>query len=659
MAHQSLYRRYRSQRFSELRGQDHVTSALKSAVEGGRYGHAYLFSGPRGTGKTSTARILAKALNCPNVAEGEPCCECDSCVSIEQGRSFDLHELDAASHNKVDDIRDLISRVNLGSPGRTKVYILDEVHMLSAGAENALLKTLEEPPEHVVFVLATTEPHKVVDTILSRTQHFEFHLLPADVLAEHVRYVIEDAELDVGEDAIDYVLRQGGGSARDTLSALDLVAAAGGVPAGSNIGVELAEAIGSRDPGTAMASVQAALTHGQEARVIGEETLEVLRNAFLASMGTELHHLSEHSRTKSGELASLLGPATLTSGLEALGQALVEMRQAPDPRIPLEVTLLRLTRDPGAPQPAATAPPTTSESNGGAASGGSTNPADSALIAELQTRISSLEATVAELRTAGVASSPPAAAADAAPATQPASRRAAATPAPAAEEPVPSGPAAMARSTLRDMSGKNSGSAPAKAKAQPAAADTPPSGPQPQTEQAPEPTEPPAQEETPTAPPTTPAFVPGGPTPTVAQATAAVTDSLDAVAQRVRVRFNAGNVQGVNGTDSGAEVVIAVPNAIHRDRCDDVKAELEQALGQRLGTPISISVVVDNAPPPVSLDPIRVDPKPRPTANAIEDVGPIEDMEDATDQSTTGVDRLTDAFPGSKVLDAPQDPQSP
>ncbi len=680
MAHQSLYRRYRSQRFSELRGQDHVTSALQSAVEGGRYGHAYLFSGPRGTGKTSTARILAKALNCPNVSEGEPCCECDSCIAIEQGRSFDLHELDAASHNKVDDIRDLISRVNLGSPGRTKVYILDEVHMLSAGAENALLKTLEEPPEHVVFVLATTEPHKVVDTILSRTQHFEFHLLPADVLAEHVRFVIEDAGLDVGDDAIDYVLRQGGGSARDTLSALDLVAAAGGVPAGSDIGVELAEAIGSRDPGTAMAAVQGALTHGQEPRVIGEETLEVLRNSFLAAMGTDLSHLSEHSRSKSSELASSLGPATLTNGLEALGQALVEMRQAPDPRIPLEVTLLRLTRSPGSSQPATPAPP--AESGSGSAS--QANLADAGLVAELQQRIASLEATVADLQAAGTAPTaavaPTASVATAAPRSAPAK----AAPAGAAtrtEEAAPSGPAAMARSRLRDMTGKGAGTAPAaKPSATPAspapASPSPTAAPQSDestaatqpdseavpvpaapTEAAPAEAAPQAAAEAAPPAPAAPVTHPGGPTPTVAQASAAVTDSLDVVAQRVRVRFNAGNVQGVNATDSGAEVVVAVPNAIHRDRCDDVKGELEQALSERLGVPTTVAVVVDTAPPPTSLDPIRVDPKPRPTANAIEDVGPIEDLEDATDQSATGVDRLTDAFPGSRVIDG--EPQNP
>src|SRR6187397_1912396 len=228
VATQSLYRRYRPRRFSEIKGQEHVVRALRNAVINGREGQAYLFSGPRGTGKTTSARILAKVLNCANPVDGEPCCECASCIAVESGTSYDVHELDAASNNGVDAMRDLIERASLGTPGRHKVYILDEVHMLSRPAEAALLKTLEEPPPHVVFVLATTDPQKVSETIRSRTQHLEFHLLPSNVLAEHVRWMIDDAGLTVEPEAIDAIVRQGGGSARDTISALELVAAAGG-----------------------------------------------------------------------------------------------------------------------------------------------------------------------------------------------------------------------------------------------------------------------------------------------------------------------------------------------------------------------------------------------------------------------------------------------
>src|SRR5437763_15433748 len=201
----SLYRRYRPQTFGDVVGQGHVTTTLQNALAEGRVAHACLFSGPRGTGKTSTARILAKALNCAAPVDGEPCGVCGSCVEVAAGTSLDVHELDAASNNGVEAMRELVARAALGTPGRWKIYIVDEVHMLSAAASNALLKTLEEPPAHVVFVLATTDPHKVLPTIRSRTQHFEFRLLPPDLLVEHLTWVAADAGLDVPSEAIELV----------------------------------------------------------------------------------------------------------------------------------------------------------------------------------------------------------------------------------------------------------------------------------------------------------------------------------------------------------------------------------------------------------------------------------------------------------------------
>ena len=183
-AYQALYRRFRPQRFADVLGQEHVTRALRGAVRDGKVAHAYLFSGPRGTGKTSTARILAMALNCEHPEDGEPDGTCASCVAIRRGSSLDVQELDSATNRGIDEMKDLLSRVSLGTPGRWKVYIIDEVHQLTPQAASALLKTLEDPPSHVIFVLATTDPQKVMPTIRSRTQHFEFRLLGSDVLGK-------------------------------------------------------------------------------------------------------------------------------------------------------------------------------------------------------------------------------------------------------------------------------------------------------------------------------------------------------------------------------------------------------------------------------------------------------------------------------------------
>ncbi len=345
MATQSLYRRYRPRRFSELKGQDHVVKALRDAVMQGREGQAYLFSGPRGTGKTTSARILAKVLNCQNVIDGEPCCECESCLAVERGTSYDVHELDAASNNGVDSIRDLVEKASLGTPGRHKVYILDEVHMLSKAAEAALLKTLEEPPPHVVFVLATTDPQKMSDTIRSRTQHLQFHLLPTDTMAEHVRWVATDAGLDVTQEALDAALVRGGGSARDTLSALELLASTGGDVSDVVDLDEFLTALIDRDSGRALTAIGHAVSVGRDPRTVTEDIVRHLRNAFLSLIAPELVVLPRERLDAVAAQAHVLGTAMLVRSIERLGTALVDMRHAPDPRILVEVALVQLTND--------------------------------------------------------------------------------------------------------------------------------------------------------------------------------------------------------------------------------------------------------------------------------------------------------------------------
>ncbi len=338
---QSLYRRYRPQRFSEVRGQGHVVLGLRNAVRDDRVAHAYLFSGPRGTGKTSTARILAKALNCTSPeADGEPCGRCDSCLDIARGASLDVHELDAASNNGVDAMRDLVARAALATPGKWKVYIVDEVHMLSTAASNALLKTLEEPPSHVVFVLATTDPQKVLPTIRSRTQHFEFHLLEASTLETLLTDIAGDANLDLPPDGIEAAVRRGHGSARDALSALDLVAAAGVVDDEDRFVRELVAALADRDTSLALHTVEAAMVAGFDAARLAGELVDGLRDVFLAAMAPELRRPSSVAPEQGGPV---IGPARCVRALEVIGAAIVDMREALDARITFEVALVRLT----------------------------------------------------------------------------------------------------------------------------------------------------------------------------------------------------------------------------------------------------------------------------------------------------------------------------
>jgi DNA polymerase III subunit gamma/tau len=342
-AYQALYRRFRPQRFDEVLGQEHVTRALRSAVREGRVAHAYLFSGPRGTGKTSTARILAMALNCEHPTDGEPDGACDSCIAIRRGSSMDVQELDAASNRRIDDVRDLLGRVSLGTPGRWKLYIIDEVHQLTPDASTALLKTLEEPPAHVIFVLATTDPQKVLETIRSRTQHYEFRLLGSDVLAGLLEDVARRADLELPSGAIEAVVRRGRGSARDALSALDQVAALGATTDDTDEMVAgLIDSLVGRDAGGALVSVAEAARAGLDPRRVANALVEHLRNLFLANRAPELVMLGSRQLADARQKAELLGPASLVRSIEVLGQALIDMRDSADPRVTLEVALVRL-----------------------------------------------------------------------------------------------------------------------------------------------------------------------------------------------------------------------------------------------------------------------------------------------------------------------------
>ena len=341
----SLYLRYRPQRFCEIRGQEHVVKPLLKAVSSDKVGHAYLLYGPRGTGKTTTARVLAKALNCLNpTIDHEPCCECESCISIQNNNSFDLIELDAASNNKVEDMRGLLDRVAVSTPGKAKIYLLDEAHMLTPGAENALLKTLEEPPEHVIWILATTEPSKIQDTIKSRCQVFELRLLPDVQMETHLQAIVKDAELELDNDDIQRAISEAGGSVRDALSALDRYAAGGVAPTEDTVFDDLLEAIADHDEGSVLSAVEKAVVKGRDVRVIIEETIGRLRQVFLQKMGSPLSRLSQHEQSRNERLAGYMPTSSITHALEVLGKAGINMRQAPDPRVDLDVAMIRICR---------------------------------------------------------------------------------------------------------------------------------------------------------------------------------------------------------------------------------------------------------------------------------------------------------------------------
>lgn len=333
----ALYRRYRPSRFGELVGQDAIASTLSAMVETDQSPHAFLFTGPRGCGKTSSARILAAALNCEASSGGEPCGTCLSCVAVATGRSLDVIEFDAASNSGVDAIRDVLRSVPLSTPGLRKVYIVDEVHQLSPAASNALLKTLEEPPPHVIWILATTEPHRVLATVRSRCSIFEFRLVGADQLRAHLEAVAADAKLDITPATLDSVARRAEGSVRDALSLLET--AAYGVAPGDDFAAQLAESLVGDDTATPLRVVAKACNAGQDPRRLTEETVAILRDAFLCQMHAD-DLAAPTDRSGFSDLVGA-GPRRVVSLIEALGDALISMRQGFDARVSLEVSAVR------------------------------------------------------------------------------------------------------------------------------------------------------------------------------------------------------------------------------------------------------------------------------------------------------------------------------
>ena len=340
----SLYRRFRPGRFAEIRGQDHIVRALQGAVSHDRVSHAYLFSGPRGTGKTTTARILAKALNCQESTDGDACNRCASCVAITRGTSLDVVELDAASNNGVEDIREITAGAWHGTPGSWKVYIIDEVHMLSKAAEAAFLKTLEEPPGHVIFVLATTDPHRVVATIRSRTQHLEFRLLNAETLQSLLREVCEAAELTVDDATLAVAVRLGRGSARDALSALDQVVATGSLSDATPPFDELLEAMAQQNAVATLTSLAELSRLGWDPEQLAETLAGELRQIFLLLVAPNVSDALDVDRERLIAWGHVFGLPRTVRALETIGRTLREMKSSPVPAIMLEVALARLTR---------------------------------------------------------------------------------------------------------------------------------------------------------------------------------------------------------------------------------------------------------------------------------------------------------------------------
>lgn len=361
MSYQALYRKFRPQEFEDVKGQDHIVKTLKNQINADRIGHAYLFCGTRGTGKTTIAKIFARAVNCEHPVEGSPCGECPTCKAIQNGSSMNVIEIDAASNNGVDNIRQIREEVAYRpTEGKYKVYIIDEVHMLSTGAFNALLKTLEEPPEYVMFILATTEAHKIPVTILSRCQRYDFHRISNDTIADRLFELMKEEQIEVEEKAIKYVAKAGDGSMRDALSLLDQCIA---FHLGEKLTYEnVLEVLGAVDTevfskllrqviagevAEAIGTLGQLVDEGREINQMVADFVWYMRNLLLLQSSDDMEEVLEISKDNLVALkeeASLVKPEVLMRYIRVFSELSNQIRFATQKRIMVEMAIIKLCK---------------------------------------------------------------------------------------------------------------------------------------------------------------------------------------------------------------------------------------------------------------------------------------------------------------------------
>ena len=358
--HKALYRVYRPKNFSDVIGQEHIVRTLKNQIENNNVGHAYLFCGTRGTGKTSTAKIFSRAVNCTNLHNDEPCNECENCREILEDKTMDVVEIDAASNNSVDDIRELRENVKY-SPAKSKykVYIIDEVHMLSQGAFNALLKTLEEPPSYVIFILATTEPHKIPATILSRCQRFDFKRVTVKDISSRMRYICEKEGIEADEKALNLIARNSQGALRDALSILDQCISFEGNKISYNDVIELlgsvnieqlfdlAESIIKEDTRKSLQILNDFIIWGKDVRNLVNDLIDHFRNLMVCKISNDLDEiisLPEETIDLLKQQAETIDTNNLIRILNILSEAQDGMKISSNPRVLMEVTMMKIAQ---------------------------------------------------------------------------------------------------------------------------------------------------------------------------------------------------------------------------------------------------------------------------------------------------------------------------